>query len=62
MSRILIAQQLVWLRDVPYDNKTEFEVVEGAIDEKAKPVQVDIATAGAWLRSGWAKDKAKPAK
>jgi hypothetical protein len=53
--KTIVALQLVWLREQAFDNGTVFVVVDEPKDGQT-PVQVDGATAGAWLRNGWAEE------
>lgn len=56
---LIVALTGVWLREVHYDKGTAFVVVDEVKDGQT-PVQVDPATAGAWLRSGWAAEQKAP--
>lgn len=50
MSKILVAQTLVWLREKSYDRGTQFAVVETPDLEATDPVQVDAGTGSLWER------------
>lgn len=60
MSKILVAQTLVWLRDKAYDRGTAFAVVEVPDLEATSPVEVDAGTAALWERQKKALPPAAP--
>lgn len=52
----IVAKTLLWLREQPHEEGTEFAVVETPDPKASKPVEIDAGTAALWLRHGKAEE------
>ncbi len=60
MAKTIKAKTLVWLRDTPFDARTEFAVADVPDIDAKNPVQIDTGMAALWLRQGKAEDVSSP--